>query len=362
VSRQILLSYAREDVAVVAEMTADLRALDHEVWLDQDLGGGQDWWDEILARIRWCDAFVPVLSAASLGSRACTGERTYALALQRPVLPIAVGDLGPEGLLDEDLARRQRIAYRPADKPSTLRLLSAVHRLAAAPPLPSVEPARPPAPMAYFGALRAELDGTAIIDYDRQLVLLGRLTQEIEDTDRHPEVAALVQIFLRRREIAAHVERQLTVLRERLQGATSARTPAAAAPVPTGRRESPQRATASPGGRATPSTPSRPTPGRPSAVVVDDGSDALVLKITNPGATFKQVLRVYRESGPWRAVALDGSYLPFREGTDPQGWLGDHGVSVDRLRSAHLDKHARIQVRVGDEVVFEEERSRQWAW
>ena len=44
-SRQILLSYAREDVAVVAEMTADLRALDHEVWLDQDLGGGQDWWD-----------------------------------------------------------------------------------------------------------------------------------------------------------------------------------------------------------------------------------------------------------------------------------------------------------------------------
>ena len=113
-------------------MTADLRALDHEVWLDQDLGGGQDWWDEILARIRWCDAFVPVLSAASLGSRACTGERTYALALQRPVLPIAVGDLGPEGLLDEDLARRQRIAYRPADKPSTLRLLAAVHRLAAA--------------------------------------------------------------------------------------------------------------------------------------------------------------------------------------------------------------------------------------
>ena len=87
-----------------------------------------------------------------------------------------------------------------------------------------------------------------------------------------------------------------------------------------------------------------------------------MLKITNPRATFKQMLRVYRESGPWRAVALDGSYLPFREGTDPQGWLGNYGVAVDRLRSAHHDKHARIQVRVGDEVVFEEERSRQWAW
>ena len=59
VPRRILLSYAREDAAVVAEMAADLRALDHEVWLDQDLGGGQDWWDEILAdplvrRLRAC--------------------------------------------------------------------------------------------------------------------------------------------------------------------------------------------------------------------------------------------------------------------------------------------------------------------
>ena len=218
-TRRILLSYAREDAAVVAEMAADLRALDHEVWLDQDLGGGQDWWDEILARIRWCDAFLPVLSAAALRLRACTSERVYGVALDRPVLPVAVGDLGPEGLLDEDLARRQRISYRAGSKPSTLRLLAAVHRLAPAPPLPDIDPTPPPAPMAYFGVLRAELDGSASIDFDRQLVLLGRLSAESEDTDRHPEILALVEIFMARREIAAYVQRQLDVLLARINDA-----------------------------------------------------------------------------------------------------------------------------------------------
>ena len=223
--RQIFLSYAREDAAVVAEMAADLRALDHEVWLDQDLGGGQDWWDEILARIRWCDAFLPVLSAAALRSRACTSERVYGVALDRPVLPVAVGDLGPEGLLDEDLARRQRISYRPGNKPSTLRLLAAVHRLAPAPPLSDIGPTPPPAPMAYFGALRAELDGSASIDFDRQLVLLGRLSAEAEDTDQHPEIATLVHIFLARREIAAYVQRQLIVLQRGLGGSGTSVVP-----------------------------------------------------------------------------------------------------------------------------------------
>ena len=284
---------------MVVEIAADLRALDHEVWLDQDLGGGQDWWDEILARIRWCDAFLPVLSTASLGSRACSGERTYALALHRPVLPIAVGDLGPEGLLDEDLARRQRIAYRPGDKPSTLRLLVAVQRLAAAPPLPTVEPVPPPAPLAYLGALRAELDGAASVDFDRQLVLLGRLSAEAEDTDRHVEVAALVQLFRGRRDVAAYVERQLAMLHERLHGTvTTVEHAPTAPPVPRRRRAT---TTPSPSPWPTPTQePSRTPSQHPAAnaatvarpAVGVNGRDVRELVVVHRAESAKLVLAV----------------------------------------------------------------------
>ena len=230
VPRQILLSYAREDAAVVTELAADLRVLDHVVWLDQDLSGGQDWWNTILARIRWCDAFLPVLSTAYLGSRACTGERSYAVALNRPIVPVAVGELGPEGLLDEDLARRQRIAYLRGDKRSTLRLLGAMQRLVPAPPLPTVEPTPPPVPMVYLGALRQELDGAGAVDFHRQLVLLGLLQVEADDKTRNPEVAALVQMFLARRDVAAHVERQLKALQKQVSAVRFAA--ASASPIP----------------------------------------------------------------------------------------------------------------------------------
>ena len=149
------------------------------------------------------------------------------------MLPVAVGDLGPEGLLDDDLARSQRIAYHAADELATLRLLSAVQRLAPAPPLPTVDPDPPSAPMAYFGTLRAELDGAAALDFDRQLVLLGRLSAEAESPGRHVEVMALVQIFLARRDIASFVERQLGSLSERLE-AGPATGPADRPPLPAG--------------------------------------------------------------------------------------------------------------------------------
>ena len=75
----------------------------------------------------------------------------------------------------------------------------------------------------YLGALRAELDDSAHIDFDRQLVLLGRLSAEAEDTDRHPEVVALVETFLSRRDIASYVERQLAALHTLLAGVQSSR-------------------------------------------------------------------------------------------------------------------------------------------
>jgi hypothetical protein len=49
---QIFLSYSRDDQEIAIQLAKDLKDLGHVVWLDQELTGGQAWWDQILARIR----------------------------------------------------------------------------------------------------------------------------------------------------------------------------------------------------------------------------------------------------------------------------------------------------------------------
>ncbi len=56
----------------------DVRALGHVVWLDEELSGGQVWWDEILAKIRECEALLFLVSPSSVESEACLLELHYA--------------------------------------------------------------------------------------------------------------------------------------------------------------------------------------------------------------------------------------------------------------------------------------------
>ena len=67
----IFLSYARLDAAPVRALAGDLRALSNTVWLDEEVSGGQAWWDHILEQIRACDMFVFALSPAALESVSC---------------------------------------------------------------------------------------------------------------------------------------------------------------------------------------------------------------------------------------------------------------------------------------------------
>jgi len=62
---KLFLSYGRENAAKVQALATDLADLDHEVWFDRELTGGQVWWDQILARVRACDVFVFALSPDS---------------------------------------------------------------------------------------------------------------------------------------------------------------------------------------------------------------------------------------------------------------------------------------------------------
>jgi len=85
------LSYSRKDEGVVKALARGLEAAHREVWFDHDLVGGDAWWDSILTNIRDTSVFIFALSDASLHSKPCRLELDYALALDRPILPVEVG-------------------------------------------------------------------------------------------------------------------------------------------------------------------------------------------------------------------------------------------------------------------------------
>jgi formylglycine-generating enzyme required for sulfatase activity len=87
---KLFISYSRDDKQWVYEFArrlSNMRAR-HDVWLDQDLHVSQKWWDEILNRIEWCEATIVFLTPRYVNSPFCMAELEYALALNKPIMPL----------------------------------------------------------------------------------------------------------------------------------------------------------------------------------------------------------------------------------------------------------------------------------
>ncbi len=67
---QFFISYNRQSGAIAKTLADDIEALGHTVWFDQELSGGQVWWNQILATILKCDIFVFVVTPEALKSTA----------------------------------------------------------------------------------------------------------------------------------------------------------------------------------------------------------------------------------------------------------------------------------------------------
>ena len=85
---KIFVSYARVDKPYCIRIIETLHA--HDVWYDQRLYAGQDWWKEILRRLDWCEVFVYLLSPDSVASVYCRRELEIALRLKRDVIPVLI--------------------------------------------------------------------------------------------------------------------------------------------------------------------------------------------------------------------------------------------------------------------------------
>jgi hypothetical protein len=145
----LFISYSSQDKGAIEPLRSALHRAHHQVWVDEELGGGEAWWRTILEQIRNCEVFIVALSDNSLASKPCQAELRYAQALQRPILPVQIGPVTNVRL--NPLAETQMVDFRNPTADAGIQLIGAVQaqreRLQ---PLPSDLPDEPPVPFAYL--------------------------------------------------------------------------------------------------------------------------------------------------------------------------------------------------------------------
>ena len=120
---KIFISYARTNKAYRAQIAQILDQYD--LWYDERLYAGDNWWERILQRLAWCDLFVYLLTAQSLASDYCKREYRIAVDSGKIILPVLL----ERGLsLPKDIQRLHYIDCTDGFTPEAVKqILDTVH-------------------------------------------------------------------------------------------------------------------------------------------------------------------------------------------------------------------------------------------
>lgn len=177
---KLFISYSSRDGDAVRSFARQLEMAGNQVWLDQDLHGGDAWWQAILHQIREADVFVVALSQHALDSEPCQAELRYAQALGKPVLPVQIGEVDSYRI--HAIFATQAIDYRQPTVETGFALTNALNdRLAMTVPLPNPLPEPPPIPYEYLVRLGETIRGAAPISHGDQTGLVNQLRQALQD-------------------------------------------------------------------------------------------------------------------------------------------------------------------------------------
>jgi hypothetical protein len=158
---RIFISYSSKDRPLVEILAEDLKVLDHEVWFDQALTGGENWWRAILDHIRIADLFVCALTSDWLTSGPSKLEFQYGLALNRHMLPVEMVPVNVR-VLPSAVQRLQIVNYIDQNKQQFISLLKALKTLPPTLPLPQPLPPEPAIPLSPFASLRDRMDAATL--------------------------------------------------------------------------------------------------------------------------------------------------------------------------------------------------------
>jgi WD40 repeat protein len=112
---RVFISYARRDQAAVRRWCDALAEHGRTLWVDwEGIPPSAEWMTEIEDGIRSADAFVFMLSPASLASTVCRQEMDIAIALAKRLVPVMIEDV-PAADVPPELARLNWIFLREHD-------------------------------------------------------------------------------------------------------------------------------------------------------------------------------------------------------------------------------------------------------
>ena len=178
----IFLSYCREDQKKAEVIVRDIEQLGHKIWYDEELTGGQEWWNLILEKIRESDIFAFIISNESLKSQACSYEYTYANQVRKPILPIVMDENISMEHLPPLLCKIQHVSYKIQDKETIFALINSIKNIPPAQPLPVPLPQPPEVPISYFASL-TELLQKKTLTHDEQCRIVLTLKDRVYKMD-----------------------------------------------------------------------------------------------------------------------------------------------------------------------------------
>lgn len=230
----IFISYSSQDRTSLDALTTALKRAQQQVWFDQELGGGDAWWNAILEQIRSCDVFIVALSNNWLQSKPSQAELRYAQALNRPILPVKVGPV--DSVRVNPVSTLQIIDYQNPTVGAGIQLVTAIHALRdKAGPLPSPLPEEPPVPFGYIMRLGNDLSEKELTPA-QQLQLLVELRTGLDEDGDDPsargDIAQLLRMLRMRHDVTYRTRTEIDNVLAEIEakdpapGAPAARPPA----------------------------------------------------------------------------------------------------------------------------------------
>jgi hypothetical protein len=229
VRMKVFVSYSSQNRPAVKSLVADLVSLEHEVWFDQELSGGQVWWDTILDQIRACELFVFALTRLSIKSEPCRLEYTYAYELNKPIIPVLLTNDVNITLLPVILQERQFVNYINQDKAALLALNNAIHNTPPARRLPDPLPTPPGIPISPLAALQAEIEKTSL-PYESQIALFHRIKDYIDDPQYHNDALVLMKELEQHPSLLAAVFKEINTYLSEIEPDRAPQPPSLAQP------------------------------------------------------------------------------------------------------------------------------------
>ena len=258
---KVFISYNRESEQAARSLCADVEALGHTVWLDQELSGGQVWWERILATSRECDVFLFLLDPQSLNSTACQREYGYAGDLGKAVVPVLAADGISTNLLPPVLSQIQFVDYRKKDRDAVLKPARAFTAVPAPKPLPDPLPPPPDVPLSYLGDVTQRVDKAGMLTYEEQSALIFDLRRASRDPETREDGVVLLRRLRKRRDLLASVADEIDDVLRGVASAPDAR------PIP--ESEPPPLARQGAALHVPPPAPVRPVEGNPAPAKPD---------------------------------------------------------------------------------------------